>query len=379
MTISTTASRIAYTGNGVTTAFSFPYRFFANTDLVVVKVSTLGVETTLVLTTDYTVTGADLDAGGTVTCVVAPAAGERLVIYRDMDYTQEVDYTSGDSFPAETHERALDRLTMQNQQLKDAVDRSVKVSETSTVTPDELVESINDAVVAAAASATAADASADAAALSATAADASADAAAASAASIDPASLLTKAGNLSGLASAATARSNLGLVIGTDVLAPNGNGTSLTGIKKIAQRVFTFSGALGTGTATIPWDDTIPQNTEGTQFQSQSFTPTNTSSTLVIEAVLQLATSVDNRVIAALFQSGSANAIAAAGHYMQTANGHCHIYLRAEMTAGTTSAITFTSRAGLGSAGTITFNGANAARIFGGVSASWIAITEYLA
>jgi hypothetical protein len=73
----------------------------------------------------------------------------------------------------------------------------------------------------AATSANAADASADAANLSAIAADASADAAAASAASIDPASLLTKAGNLSGLASPATARDNLGVEIGVDVQAFN--------------------------------------------------------------------------------------------------------------------------------------------------------------
>ncbi len=73
----------------------------------------------------------------------------------------------------------------------------------------------------AATSANLADASADAANLSAIAADASADAAAASAASIDPASLLTKAGNLSGLASPATARDNLGVEIGVDVQAFN--------------------------------------------------------------------------------------------------------------------------------------------------------------
>ncbi len=56
---------------------------------------------------------------------------------------------------------------------------------------------------------------------SATAAASSAAAAAASATSIDPASLLTKAGNLSGLTSPATARDNLGVEIGVDVQAFN--------------------------------------------------------------------------------------------------------------------------------------------------------------
>jgi len=112
MTISTTDSRISYNGNGVTTVFSFPYRFLANGDIVVVSVSSTGVETVKTLTTDYTLTGAGDDAGGSVTMLVAPASGTRLIIYRDTEVVQETDYTSGDAFPAESHERALDRLTM---------------------------------------------------------------------------------------------------------------------------------------------------------------------------------------------------------------------------------------------------------------------------
>ena len=127
MTISTTDSRISYNGNGVTTVFSFPYRFLANGDLVVVSVSSTGVETVKTLTTDYTLTGAGDDAGGSVTMLVAPASGTRLIIYRDTDITQETDYISGDPFPAETHERALDRLTMIAQEIGSDADRSIKV------------------------------------------------------------------------------------------------------------------------------------------------------------------------------------------------------------------------------------------------------------
>ena len=143
MTISTTASRISYNGNGATTAFSFPYRFLTNADLTVIKVAADGTETTLVLNTNYTVTGADDDAGGTVTVSVAPLSGQRLVIYRSVSITQEVDYITGDAFPAETHERALDRLTMVAQQHQDAIDRSAKLSETSTADADTLIANIN--------------------------------------------------------------------------------------------------------------------------------------------------------------------------------------------------------------------------------------------
>ena len=127
MTISTTTSRITYNGNGVTTVFSIPFRFLANGDIVVVEVSAAGVETTKTLTTHYTLTGAGDDAGGSVTMLVAPANGTRLIIYRDTDIVQETDYISGDPFPAETHERALDRLTMIAQEIGSDADRSIKV------------------------------------------------------------------------------------------------------------------------------------------------------------------------------------------------------------------------------------------------------------
>lgn len=112
MTISTTASRISYNGNGVTTVFSFPYRFLNQGHLVVMSVDSLGIETVKTITTHYTVSGAGDDAGGSVTMLVAPASGTRLIIYRDTDIVQETDYISGDPFPAETHETALDKLTM---------------------------------------------------------------------------------------------------------------------------------------------------------------------------------------------------------------------------------------------------------------------------
>lgn len=144
MTISTTASRISHNGNGATTAFSFPYLFLANADLVVIKVAADGTETTLVLNTGYTVTGAGSDAGGTVTIIgTAPASGTRIVIYRSMAITQEVDYITGDAFPAETHERALDRLTLIAQQQQDAINRCAKLSETSTADADTLIANIN--------------------------------------------------------------------------------------------------------------------------------------------------------------------------------------------------------------------------------------------
>lgn len=140
MTVSSTQSRIGYNGNGATTVFAFPYRFLESSDLTVIVVLATGTQVTQVLNTDYTVTGAGDDAGGTVTMIVAPASGEQLVIVREVPLTQETDYISGDPFPAESHERALDKLTMISQRLESLISRSIRLSDadllvTSTILP----------------------------------------------------------------------------------------------------------------------------------------------------------------------------------------------------------------------------------------------------
>jgi len=102
MTVTATAPRIEHAGDGVSVAFAVPFYFLANGDLKVY------VDTTLqTITTHYTVTGAGVPAGGTVTFVTAPANLTDVVIYRDPAITQSVDYQSNDPFPAETHEGAL--------------------------------------------------------------------------------------------------------------------------------------------------------------------------------------------------------------------------------------------------------------------------------
>jgi hypothetical protein len=58
--------------------------------------------------------------------LTAPASGTTLTIYRDMSLTQETDYVANDSFPAETHELALDKLTLQIQQINDGLARSIQ-------------------------------------------------------------------------------------------------------------------------------------------------------------------------------------------------------------------------------------------------------------
>lgn len=146
----------------------------------------------------------------------------------------------------------------------------------------------------------------------------------------------------------------------------------------VVQTVNVQDGAVATGTTLIPFDDTIPQNTEGDQFMSLAITPTSATNKLKIDVVFNYGHSANLGAIVALFQDSTANALACASEYMNTSSQLGNIKFTHYMTAGTTSSTTFKVRAGghTGSAGTTTFNGQSSSRLFGGVLASSITITE---
>jgi len=130
MTVQTETSRVSYTGAGTTGPFTIPFYFLANADIRVVKqtIST-GAETELALTTDFTLTGAGEAAGGELTLVASLSSDYKLVIFRDPEILQETAYPRNDPFPAESHERAIDRLTMIAQRQSDLLGRAIRLSE----------------------------------------------------------------------------------------------------------------------------------------------------------------------------------------------------------------------------------------------------------
>lgn len=111
-TVTTTGASVTYTGNGSTTAYVTGFRFLANTDLVVVVNNV-----TKTLTTDYTVTGAGVSTGGTVTFVAAPALGSSVVITRNTPKVQSTGLPTQGPFLPKTHEAAWDRLTLELQEI----------------------------------------------------------------------------------------------------------------------------------------------------------------------------------------------------------------------------------------------------------------------
>lgn len=142
------------------------------------------------------------------------------------------------------------------------------------------------------------------------------------------------------------------------------------------QVVNTQTGSMTTGATTIPYDDTIPQITEGNEFMTLAITPTNASNKLRIDVVFNgSVANATNRIIVALFQDSTANALAVSMTELSATTMVGNVKFTHYMTAGTTSATTFRVRAG-SSVGTITFNGSGGASLFNGTLASSITITE---
>ena len=148
-------------------------------------------------------------------------------------------------------------------------------------------------------------------------------------------------------------------------------------IGSVVQVVNTTSVAMATGTTLIPNDDTIPQNDEGTEFLTLAITPTNASNKLKIEVTgLWTSDAANTWLIVALFQDSTAGALAVSHDFDSTATAVVNHGLSHFMTAGTTSATTFKVRVGPHSSATVTMNGENEGRRFGGVLGSSITITE---
>lgn len=126
MTIATTTSRVSYLGSGSPGPFSYPFKIFANTDLEVTHVDVDGAESTLALTTDYTVAGVGSSAGGSVTLLEDLAVGERLIIRRVRPITQATSVRNQGRFFPEIHEDAFDHQTMVAQQLAEELGRSLR-------------------------------------------------------------------------------------------------------------------------------------------------------------------------------------------------------------------------------------------------------------
>jgi len=129
-------------------------------------------------------------------------------------------------------------------------------------------------------------------------------------------------------------------------------------------------------TTQIPVDDTIPQNTEGTQILSVTLTPQSTTNKLRIRWNGMGSISVLDPIVWAMFSSASGNALVAgvvnppAANFLEMINGEF------EYTPGSTSSVTISIRVGPGAAVTVRMNGNTSQRYFGGAANCFLVVEE---
>lgn len=109
MTVQNVPNFVDHVGNGVVT--SFPFVFRAD-DVSWVAVSFLTDIIGVSLNADQ-----DTTPGGTVDYSIAPPVAQDIKVLRITPQAQDLDYTRYDPFDSESHEDALDKLTMEVQDL----------------------------------------------------------------------------------------------------------------------------------------------------------------------------------------------------------------------------------------------------------------------
>ena len=132
MTVSVTSDRRTFACDGTTQVFSCNFRVLEATEMVVYLVTVAtGASSALSYGVDYTVSSVG-EPTTVVTMATAYSSAHQLKFRRVTQRLQLVDYLDNDPFPAETHERALDRLTHIVQEIDSNVGRAVLVPEPET-------------------------------------------------------------------------------------------------------------------------------------------------------------------------------------------------------------------------------------------------------
>lgn len=131
-----------------------------------------------------------------------------------------------------------------------------------------------------------------------------------------------------------------------------------------------------TTTASIPRDDTVPQNTEGTQMMNVAVTPSSSGSILRVRASTMIAGSAASDAQMALFRNSTADAFAAVSQRLVASGESYRFEVESDLWADAVTDTVISARLGV-SSGTLTLNGSGGSRLFGGTSRSLIEVIEY--
>jgi hypothetical protein len=361
MSLTTTTNTFSITGNGVTTTLPVPVYFLADSDWKVYKVTIAdGTRVLQTLNTDYTVTGALNPAGGTIELTVAPSSSYKIVAYRDPPLTQAVVTVQDDPFPVKSHlEKPLDKLTMIAQRLAERLDRVVYLPDGQDPTPNLAIPDISTRsgkVLGFENSATAP----------------------LTVMTPTTSTIVAASETAAGIAELATQTETNTGTDDTRIVTPLKLATYITTLPgaKLLQRTYATYATNADLTTTIPFDDTIPQSTEGTEIITQAITPLSASSRIRIRFQAFGGTNAVSAFAAALFKDSDADAICVSAAYVGDANNAEAIVLEYEEASGSTSSRTYKIRVGGATGATLRLNGTTSGRLFGGRAIATLIVEE---
>lgn len=156
----------------------------------------------------------------------------------------------------------------------------------------------------------------------------------------------------------------------TDLLA------LLVGAGSVIQTQYAEYLANSNLTVILPLDDTIPQNTEGTQVIQATITPMFTTSRILVRFQGVISSSAVGTHSAALFRDAAAPALCATVVSVDVANYRRIISFEYLDSPSSTSALTYKVRVGPSAAVTVRMNGSSVARDFGGVARTTLTLQE---
>lgn len=146
----------------------------------------------------------------------------------------------------------------------------------------------------------------------------------------------------------------------------------------IVKSVYSENSTYTSINAVIPFDDTIPQNTEGSEILSASITPISSSNRIRVRVSLYTGAGANGSVtgVFSVFRDGVANALFATSNYNDVSYQTNHIEFEFYDSPSSVSPITYKVRIGTNvSTDPIVINGTNL-RKFGGVAKCTLVLEE---
>lgn len=113
----------------------------------------------------------------------------------------------------------------------------------------------------------------------------------------------------------------------------------------------------------LPLDNSIPQLSEGSEVITLSYTPKSSTNKLLIRAIIPYTAANNSTLVSALFRSDQSSAIASTAEALTNNSYSGNMILEKEITAGTTSALTFSIRMGNNAGSNIYVNGYSGDRL----------------